>query len=460
MAKSIWKVVRIIVITLLFVSILVGIPISVIYYIKTHFLAETEIGGVTCEFLTEEEAIEKINLEKGQQTVTFEFSNGKIYEASLSQFDIRINEQYITQIFEKQHLDYNEARKYDTDGFFSVDTKKIKSFLKSIPELQEKNMVQPQNAYIEWNEEKFAIQEEILGSVIDFKEAFDLALKSIEKDEEQVNFMNITDIMPSVLKKDLQSELSELNSILNSSITFELSDGSTVTLGHDTIKSWIYQEENGKYAFDIENGVSEFVKELATAVDIANSSMQFPATNLEKPVTISIPIETRAQVDIEKEIAEIKNLLGNSEALCVKPIYDRELLSEMLENYIEIDLSRQSVWAYTNGELLVETQCVTGNVQEGYNTPTGIFFLIEKARNVDLKGYNKDGSMYSSFVNYWMRFYRGYGLHDALWRSNFGGNIYLTNGSHGCINLPFDKATQIYEVIDNTMPIIIYKSQS
>lgn len=460
MAKNIWKVAQMVLVIVVCLAIFVGIPIWMTNFIKTHFLAETEIGGTICEFLTIEEAIEKINLEKGQETVTFKFSNNKVYEANLSQFDVRVDERYIAQIFEQQHLDYNEARIYSTDGSFTIDTEKVKSFLQEIPELQEAKMVQPQDAYIIWNEENFVIEEETLGNVIDFQEALKLVIKSIKEDEKQINFTNITDIMPSIFSEDLQSELDELNSVINSSITFELSDGSTVTLGFETIKTWLYQEENGKYGFDTENGIAKFVQELAAAVNTANSNMQFPATNLEEPVTISIPAEIRAQLEIEKEIAEIKNLLGNSEAVCIKPIYDRELLSEMLDNYIEIDLSRQSVWAYTNGSLLVEALCVTGNVQEGYNTPTGVFFLIEKARNVDLKGYNKDGSMYSSFVNYWMRFYRGYGLHDALWRSNFGGNIYLTNGSHGCINLPFEKAEQIYAVIDSTMPIIIYKSQS
>ena len=47
-------------------------------------------------------------------------------------------------------------------------------------------------------------------------------------------------------------------------------------------------------------------------------------------------------------------------------------------------------------------------------------------------------------------------MHDATWRNNFGGDIYLTNGSHGCINLPLDKAEAIYAYVSTGFPIICY----
>ena len=56
-----------------------------------------------------------------------------------------------------------------------------------------------------------------------------------------------------------------------------------------------------------------------------------------------------------------------------------------------------------------------------------------------------------------MPFYDGQGLHDADWRSSFGGNIYVTNGSHGCVNLPPQAAAAIYAEIDEGMAIILYQ---
>ena len=55
-----------------------------------------------------------------------------------------------------------------------------------------------------------------------------------------------------------------------------------------------------------------------------------------------------------------------------------------------------------------------------------------------------------------MPFNGGIGMHDAYWRSSFGGRIYKTNGSHGCINLPPAVAKTIYENISAGMPVLCY----
>ena len=50
----------------------------------------------------------------------------------------------------------------------------------------------------------------------------------------------------------------------------------------------------------------------------------------------------------------------------------------------------------------------------------------------------------------------GEGLHDATWRSEFGGEIYKTNGSHGCVNLPFHSAELMYPELYVGYPVIVY----
>jgi lipoprotein-anchoring transpeptidase ErfK/SrfK len=63
------------------------------------------------------------------------------------------------------------------------------------------------------------------------------------------------------------------------------------------------------------------------------------------------------------------------------------------------------------------------------------------------------------WVDKWMRTtWSGYGLHDAQWRedSEFGGDTYKENGSHGCINMPTDDAYHIYDNTYLGMPVIIY----
>jgi lipoprotein-anchoring transpeptidase ErfK/SrfK len=86
-------------------------------------------------------------------------------------------------------------------------------------------------------------------------------------------------------------------------------------------------------------------------------------------------------------------------------------------------------------------------------THTGVGVVQYKARNKVLGGAGYD---YATPVSYWMPFNGGEGLHDADWRSTFGGTIYKNNGSHGCVNLPPSAAATIYGIIDAGWPVVVY----
>ena len=46
--------------------------------------------------------------------------------------------------------------------------------------------------------------------------------------------------------------------------------------------------------------------------------------------------------------------------------------------------------------------------------------------------------------------------HDAGWRSAFGGSIYLSSGSHGCVNMPRAKAEELFDILPVGTPVIVY----
>ena len=106
--------------------------------------------------------------------------------------------------------------------------------------------------------------------------------------------------------------------------------------------------------------------------------------------------------------------------------------------------------------MIVSTDVVTGDLANGYATPSGIYYLKYKQRDTTLSGDNADGSRYNSKVSYWMPFNGGIGLHDATWRSSFGGNIYKSNGSHGCVNMPPAKAKKTFDTIESGYPIVVH----
>ena len=124
-------------------------------------------------------------------------------------------------------------------------------------------------------------------------------------------------------------------------------------------------------------------------------------------------------------------------------------VEETKKAYIEVAIKKQKLYYYEFDKLVLESDVVTGLYDK---TPYGTFSVINKARNVVLRGID-----YNSFVEYWIDFKdHTYGFHDASWRSKFGGNIYLTNGSHGCVNMPRDKVAELYNLVAIGTPVYIH----
>ncbi|MCI6868503.1 MAG: L,D-transpeptidase, partial [Lachnospiraceae bacterium] len=81
----------------------------------------------------------------------------------------------------------------------------------------------------------------------------------------------------------------------------------------------------------------------------------------------------------------------------------------------------------------------------------GVWAIDAKKRDAILTGEG-----YTAPVSYWMPFNGNVGIHE-MERYAFGSNIYLSNGSHGCINTPYDQAEIIYNVVSIGTPVIVYE---
>ena len=135
----------------------------------------------------------------------------------------------------------------------------------------------------------------------------------------------------------------------------------------------------------------------------------------------------------------------------VDKAYDAEWIGDETGTFIEISIDQQHMWFYENGNLIVDTPVVTGNDDGDCNTPTGSYAI--QSREVQMTLVGED---YESYVDYWLGFNGGIGIHDASWRDDFGGDIYQGNGSHGCVNTPFDKVKTIYEHVEVGTPVYVY----
>ena len=124
-------------------------------------------------------------------------------------------------------------------------------------------------------------------------------------------------------------------------------------------------------------------------------------------------------------------------------------------SYIEVSIPQQHLWVYIDGEIVLESDVVTGNESLGKLTPTGLNYVRGHLRDIELFG--------DYFVNYWMAITRGgrYGFHDADgWRApeEYGGDTYKTSGSGGCVNMPREKIAIMYDLVPDGTPVVIYNA--
>lgn len=122
------------------------------------------------------------------------------------------------------------------------------------------------------------------------------------------------------------------------------------------------------------------------------------------------------------------------------------------KDFVEVDISNQQTNLYLNNQLNYSTPNVTG--KDSSQTDYGCFDIDDKAMDVTLT----DNETYWSYVKYWMPYNGGEGLHDADgWRSEYGGEIYHNNGSHGCINMPLEAVEYIYNHVDIGTIVLVHK---
>ena len=119
--------------------------------------------------------------------------------------------------------------------------------------------------------------------------------------------------------------------------------------------------------------------------------------------------------------------------------------------FISIDLSSQKLLLYDGNTLVLSTNIVSG--RPGYETPIGKYKVQVKQKDRYLTGEN-----YSAYVNYWIQFYGNYGLHDASWQNGkFGGSVYKSDGSHGCVRVHFVPLEKIYHLVKVGTSVIVHK---
>lgn len=128
----------------------------------------------------------------------------------------------------------------------------------------------------------------------------------------------------------------------------------------------------------------------------------------------------------------------------------KKYTKDMENNYVVVDKSEQRLYLYNDNELLLVTPVTTG--KDTTPSDTGLFQVWDRTN-----GRYLSGADYHVWVDYWVAYNGGEGLHDAAWRSVFGTEGYHTGGSHGCINIPPDLADDVYYNTSYETKVLVHK---
>ena len=345
-----------------------------------------------------------------------------------------------------------KSTSFYTDSVADFDMSQLKSAIDSLDFF--KNERNPVDAHMsDYEEDGFKVIAEDLGTKLDRNAVYEAAASAVGSLIENLD-LDESDcyVKPEIYSdnEELNEKVENLNKYATANLTYDFGDDHEVLDGN-TIKDWL--EIDGTSVSVDQAKVKEYVASLAHDYDTFGRKRSFKTTS-GREITVSGG-DFGWWMDRASTVAEIVKAVENGTKGELPLVYFGKGMKygadDIGSSYVEIDLDNQHVYVYVSGNMVIESDCVSGKVSTGNYTPEGTYSITYKERDATLVGEN-----YSSPVSYWMPFNGNIGMHDASWRSSFGGSLYVTGGSHGCVNLPVSKAAKIFDYVFKGEPVIVY----
>jgi hypothetical protein len=353
---------------------------------------------------------------------------------------------WITAFFNTNASKMTEGVKYDKQL--------LKKRVDNLSCFDNSNIIEPKNPSFMYTDSGYVIIGEVNGNKVNKDILYDHISDAILKDEIEIELEEIDCYVKpqytSYSQKTIDTK-NKLNKYVFSKITYTLGERKEILDG-STINKWLTIDENLKVTFD-EKEAQKYIDVLFENYNTIGEKRSFVTS---KGNTVNIGGGDYGwSINKDKETKALIIAINNGKTISKEPAYIQTALahgiSDIGDTYVEINLAKQHLWFYKNGKLIAQGDVVTGNLSTNHTTPGGIYKLKYKQRDAVLRGTD-----YASPVDFWMPFNGGIGIHDANWRGSFGGGIYKTDGSHGCINSPYYLAKAIFDNIESGIPVVCY----
>jgi hypothetical protein len=440
--------------------ILLGIYFGMAVYFMNHFYFGSEINSISVSGKSVEEVNEQMAAELQTYTLKLIERGGKAEQIRAEEIGLKYNTDGEFKSFKDSQKPYewvsavfnDEASKMTAE--VSYDKEILKERVDRLSCFDSSNIIEPENPSFKYTNSGYVIVEEVIGNKVDKDVLYEHVLDAILKEETTIDLEAIDCYVKPQYTSNSQKIIDTktmLSKYVSSKITYNFGERKEILDG-STINKWVTVDENFEVTFD-EKEVKSYIDALSSNYNTIGKKRNF-ATSSGKTISIGGG-DYGWSINKAKEIEALIIAIKEGQTITKEPTYSQTALSrknnDIGNTYVEIDLTNQHLWFYKNGALISQGNIVTGNVSADNTTPAGIYKLKYKQKDAILRGRD-----YASPVTFWMPFNGGIGLHDASWRSVFGGKIYKTNGSHGCVNLPYNLAKAIFENIQAGVPVVCY----
>jgi len=449
--------------TVLSITVILIIYFLIAVYFKNHFYFGSTINCINVSGKSVEEAYNCVKEEIDSYVLILKGRNGLNEKINGQDIDLYCNlesNEYIKNIKKKQGylfwlLNTFSEKEYKDTKILIYDEELLNKSIESLGYFKEENITYPQNPTFKYENNKYEIIDEVNGTQINKEKLYEAIKQSISKGE---NVLDLEDNecyekpKYTINSKEVLEAKKVLNQYKDITITYilgskkEVIDGNIildwfgfndkfeVSINAEKINNYVYNNLSQKY--NTVGKVRNFLTSDGKNIQVSGGDYGWviDESNIVKEIVNSLNTKKSIEKEpeyIQKGITDINNDIGNT--------------------YVEINLSGQHLYFYKDKALITEGDIVSGNIINGNSTPSGVYSLKYKERNAVLVGDD-----YRTPVNFWMPFNNNIGIHDATWRGIFGGEVYITSGSHGCINAPYYLANDVFYNIEEGTPIICY----
>lgn len=448
-------------------GLLVGIYFGMAKKYETCFVPGTVVNGTDCTGKTVADVEAMLQKQVEEYTLVITGANEYREEILATEIDIVYNgEGLLDKEFKKQN-EYMwpkglfEKHEITADAKFQYDSAKLNERIANLNCLKPENQVAAVAATVVYQEGQFVIQDETYGTQVDATKLTEIITASVAGFQATVDLTESGCYIQPRFTKDSAEVIAardEMNKYLTANITYSL-DNIIVNVDKNQIYQWVSVDENMTPVIS-KDGVRAFAKTLNAKYDTPNRGGQI-TTPRGKVVNMPLAGYGRT-VGTDSETNQLINDIKAGKTVTRQPVFSRNATPEGQtiwgNTYMEVDITEQYIWFIVNGQVALETEVITGTKGK-HDTPTGVFSILEKVYKKTLRGRpGPDGKpSYLQPVDYWMRVtWSGIGFHDAGYRATFLSHEYLTNGSHGCINMPPAKAAELYAALPIGTPVVIH----